>query len=95
MALPKKRTVLAWATIGILAADVAQAAFKLALCTSTPEADQPSICKQSPVTVAVIAAKIRALMVVWGGVGGHPIDPPPALSPEGTQLQQPVKAPEF
>lgn len=92
MPLPRKRTVLAWATIGILAADVAQSAFQLALCSSTPEADQPSICRQTPVTVAVIAAKIRALMAVWEGVDGHPVEVPPALSPEGTQLQQPVNA---
>lgn len=95
MTLPRKRTVLAWATIGILAADVAQSAFKLALCSSTPEADQPSICRQTPVTVAVIAAKIRALMAVWEGVDGHPVEAPPALSPEGTQLQQPVQAQEL
>jgi hypothetical protein len=92
MPLPRKRTVLAWATIGILAADVAQSAFKLALCSSTPEVDQPSICRQAPVTVAVLAAKIRALLAVWQGIEGHPVSAPPALSPEGTQLQQPAEA---
>lgn len=93
MPLPRKRSVLAWATIGILAADVAQAAMKLALCSSTPEADQPSICRQAPVTVAVIAAKVRALLAVWNTIEGHPVSEPPALSPEGTQMQQPVDAP--
>ena len=95
MALPRKRTVLAWATIGVLSADVAQSAFRLALCSSTPEADQPSICREGPITVAVLAAKIRALMVVWQQIEGVPVVSPPALSPEGTQLQQEVQAPEF
>lgn len=95
MTLPRKRSVLAWATIGILAADVAQSAFKLALCSSTPEADQPSICRSDPVTVAVIAAKINMLLQHWNGIGGHPVPDPPALSPEGSQMQQPIKAPEF
>jgi hypothetical protein len=95
MALPRKRTVLAWATIGILAADVAQSAMQLALCSSTPEADQPSICRQTPITVAVVAAKIRALWAVWEGIDGHPIADPPALSPEGSQLQQQVHAEEL
>jgi hypothetical protein len=92
MPLPRKRTVLAWATIGILAADVAQSAFRLALCSSTPESDQPSICRQAPVTLAVMVAKIRALLAVWEGIDSHPIADPPALSPEGSQLQQPVEA---
>lgn len=95
MPLPRKRTVLAWATIGILAADVAQAAMKLALCSSTPESDQPSICHQAPVTMAVIAAKVRALMAVWDGIEGHPVEAPPALSPEGTQMERPVQAQEL
>jgi hypothetical protein len=95
MPLPKKRTVVAWCTIGILSADVAQSAFRLALCSSTPEADQPNICREQPVTVAVIAAKIRALMAVWAQVEAHPVDPPPALSEDGTQMQQPVSAEEF
>jgi hypothetical protein len=95
MALPRKRTVLAWATIGILSADVAQSAFRLALCSSTPEADQPSICREGPVTVAVLAAKIRALMAVWQQIEGIPVVSPPALSPEGSQLQRPVDAQEF
>jgi len=95
MPLPKKRTVVAWCTIGILAADVAQSAFQLALCSSTPDEDRPSICRQQPVTVAVIAAKVRALLAVWDQVDGHPVDPPPALSEEGTQLQQPVSAEEW
>jgi uncharacterized membrane protein YidH (DUF202 family) len=95
MALPRKRTVLAWATIGILSADVAQSAFRLALCSSTPEADQPSICREGPVTVAVLTAKIRTLMAVWAQAERMQVEEPPALSPEGTQLQQPVNAQEF
>lgn len=95
MPLPRKRTVLAWATIGILAADVAQSAMRLALCASTPESDQPSICRQAPVTVAVLAAKIRALLAVWQGMDGHPVADPPALSPEGSQMQQEVQAQEL
>jgi hypothetical protein len=95
MALPKKRTVLAWMTIGVLAADVAQEAFRLGLCGSVPEADQPSICRQHAGTVATLAAKIHALMAVWKGAEAHPIPDPPALSPEGTQMQQPVSAEEF
>lgn len=95
MPLPRKRTVLAWATIGVLAADVAASATKLALCSSTPEVDQPSICRQTPVTVAVIAAKIRALVAVWQQLEGQPVVEPPALSPEGTQMQQLVDPQEL
>jgi hypothetical protein len=95
MAIPKKRTVLAWMTIGVLAADVAQEAFRLGLCGSMPEADQPSICRQQPPTIAVLAAKIHALMAMWTGAGAHPVPDPPALSPEGSQMQQPVNAEEF
>lgn len=82
-------------TIGILAADVATEAMRLGLCSSMPEADQPSICRQQIGTVAAITAKLRLLMTVWAGAEGHPIDPPPPLSHEGTQMQQPVNAPEW
>jgi hypothetical protein len=95
MTLPRKRTVVAWATIGILSADVAQSAFRLALCSSTPETDQPSICRESPITVAVIAAKIRALLSVWSQLESPPLPVTKDLSPEGTRLQQPINAKEF
>lgn len=81
-------------TIGILAADVATEAMRLGLCSSMPEAERPSICREQMGTVAGIAAKLRLLMTVWQGAERDHVDPSPAQSQEGTQMQQPVNAPE-
>jgi hypothetical protein len=82
-------------SIGILAADIATEAMRLGLCSSLPSVDQPSICRQSAATVAALSAKMKVLMDLWFEQGQHPVDPPPPLSQEGSQMEQPVRAPEF
>lgn len=92
MPLPRKRSVLAWATIGILAADIAESSMRLALCESVPEEDRPSICRQPPATVAALAAKFKALYDVWHGLQPRPVPSVQPLTPEGRQLEQEVDA---
>ncbi len=84
----KKRTVVGWMMVGILAADIAGEATRIGLCAGVEVPESVPMCRDSSASTAVLFAKVHLLLEQLEIIEHQPPVTYPAPPPDGTNLQQ-------
>jgi hypothetical protein len=92
----KTRAIIAWLTVGILAADLTREGLRVAACYTGGSPEVDLICQAPGAAATALWVKFQALTTVWSGVrdaGSPPVVSPGSQSGIESQIQRLQPAP--